>query len=97
MDTSATINETAFPSNSPSIVIVGGSIAGLVTALRLLRAGYPQNKIVVLERTQPGAIRQSGGLTLHEPTVLALEELGIPVQNLSVSAHTMRTVRPVGT
>jgi 2-polyprenyl-6-methoxyphenol hydroxylase-like FAD-dependent oxidoreductase len=62
-------------SDSPKAAVIGGSIAGLMTALLLRRAGW---NVDVYERSSEPLNGRGAGIVTHEELYEALREAGIP-------------------
>jgi 2-polyprenyl-6-methoxyphenol hydroxylase-like FAD-dependent oxidoreductase len=76
-------------STAPKAVVIGGSIAGLMTALLLRRAGWQAD---IYERTPEPLNGRGAGIVTHEDLYEALREAGIPRDvNLGVAVRYRRT------
>jgi menaquinone-9 beta-reductase len=83
----------------PTVMIIGGGVAGAAAAVRLARAG---REVVLLER-EPGPHDKVCGEFLSYEAIDALERLEIdltalgaaPVEHLAVCAGARRTMRPL--
>ena len=76
-------------STAPKAAVIGGSIAGLMTALLLRRAGWQAD---IYERTPEPLNGRGAGIVTHEDLYEALREAGIPRDvNLGVAVRYRRT------
>jgi 2-polyprenyl-6-methoxyphenol hydroxylase-like FAD-dependent oxidoreductase len=72
----------------PKAAVIGGSLAGLMSALLLRQAGWQAD---IYERVPEPLNGRGAGIVTHEELYEALREAGIPTNNLGVPVRFRRT------